>query len=114
MVVPENWGSRAHHFGPENAAQHPAPRAEADPDATAAADREGPVFRGDLEIPVIDWRPYLERELDTQNAHRNPSLPGSASLSGSDGEAPAGPSRETCSNAPVGPRTWTEVLPGES
>lgn len=55
----------------EDAGRSPAPRAEADPGAIAAAYREGLVFRGDLEIPVIDWRPYLERALDMHNAHQS-------------------------------------------
>lgn len=49
----------------------PAPRAAADPGAIEAAHTSGLVFRGDIDIPVIDWRPYLEPELDMHNAHQS-------------------------------------------
>ena len=38
----------------------PAPRREGNRDAQHAAYRVGMVFRGKLDIPVIDWRHYLE------------------------------------------------------
>ena len=49
----------------------PALRAEADPQAVRAAYERGLVFRGDIEIPIIDWRHYLERELDMHNSHQS-------------------------------------------
>jgi len=49
----------------------PAPRVEADPGAIEAAYERGLVFVGDLEIPIIDWRNYLERELDMHNSHQS-------------------------------------------
>ncbi len=45
----------------------PAPRKEADPGAIEAAYESGMVNRGDIEIPMIDWRNYLEGELDMHN-----------------------------------------------
>ena len=64
-------GARNMRLSREDAGRSLAPRAEADPGAIAAAYREGFVFRGDLEIPVIDWRPYLERGLDMHSAHQS-------------------------------------------
>ena len=49
----------------------PAPRAEADPGAIEAAYASGMVNRGAVEIPIIDWRNYLERELDMHNSHQS-------------------------------------------
>jgi hypothetical protein len=49
----------------------PAPRKIADPDAIENAYTQGHVFVGDLEIPIIDWRNYLERELDMHNSHQS-------------------------------------------
>jgi hypothetical protein len=49
----------------------PAPRANADPEAIENAYELGHVFVGDLEIPIIDWRNYLERELDMHNSHQS-------------------------------------------
>ncbi|TDT18309.1 hypothetical protein BDK89_3928 [Ilumatobacter fluminis] len=48
-----------------------APRTEADPDAIEAAYQSGLVNHGDIEIPMIDWRNYLERELDMHNSHQS-------------------------------------------
>lgn len=63
--------ARNMRLSPDDSGRPPAPRAEADPGAIASAYRDGLVFRGDLEIPVIDWRPYLERQLDMHNAHQS-------------------------------------------
>ncbi len=49
----------------------PAPRAAADPEAIENAYAAGHVFIGDMEIPTIDWRNYLERELDMHNSHQS-------------------------------------------
>jgi hypothetical protein len=49
----------------------PAPRRTGDPVAIAAAYNSGHVFRGDIDIPVIDWRHYLERQLDMHNSHQS-------------------------------------------
>jgi hypothetical protein len=49
----------------------PAPRKEADPGAIEAAYNHGLVNRGDVQIPMIDWRNYLEGELDMHNSHQS-------------------------------------------
>lgn len=49
----------------------PAPRRTADPNAIENAYEKGHVFIGDMEIPIIDWRNYLERELDMHNSHQS-------------------------------------------
>ena len=49
----------------------PAPRHEGDRKAQYAAYRSGMVFRGKLDIPVIDWRHYLEPLLDMHNSHQS-------------------------------------------
>jgi len=33
--------------------------------------RAGLVFMGDIDIPIIDWRHYLERSLDMHNSHQS-------------------------------------------
>ncbi|GAA0903079.1 DUF6351 family protein [Virgisporangium ochraceum] len=59
------WSSRNMRLG------DPAPRTTGDRQAIAASLRSGLVFRGDIDIPVIDWRHYLEEELDMHNAHQS-------------------------------------------
>jgi hypothetical protein len=49
----------------------PAPRTSGDVLAMEAAYNSGLVFMGDIDIPVIDWRHYLEDELDMHNAHQS-------------------------------------------
>jgi hypothetical protein len=49
----------------------PAPRREGDLAAMNAAYESGLVFRGDIEIPIIDWRHYLEAELNMHNSHQS-------------------------------------------
>jgi hypothetical protein len=49
----------------------PAPRKEADPGAIEAAYEHGHVNVGDIEIPLIDWRNYLEDDLDMHNSHQS-------------------------------------------
>jgi hypothetical protein len=49
----------------------PAPRTAGNLDAMNAAYTSGLVFRGKLDIPTIDWRHYLERELDMHNSHQS-------------------------------------------
>ena len=43
-------------------------RSEADPDAMAAAYRSGNVFIGELNMPIIDFRHYLEPQLDMHHS----------------------------------------------
>ncbi|MCZ7590142.1 MAG: DUF6351 family protein [Gaiella sp.] len=49
----------------------PAPRRTGDREAQYAAYRSGMVFRGKIDIPLIDWRNYLEPFLDMHNAHQS-------------------------------------------
>jgi hypothetical protein len=49
----------------------PAPRREGDLEAMRAAYEDGLVFRGDIDIPIIDWRNYLEAELNMHNTHQS-------------------------------------------
>ena len=39
--------------------------------AANAAYTSGIVFRGDIDIPIIDWRHYLEAELDMHHSHQS-------------------------------------------
>ena len=49
----------------------PAPRTQADPGAIEAIQASGMVFKGSLDIPIIDWRHYLEEVLDMHNSHQS-------------------------------------------
>ncbi len=49
----------------------PAPRQEGNIAAMRAVYESGLVFRGDIDIPIIDWRHYLEDELDMHNSHQS-------------------------------------------
>ncbi len=49
----------------------PAPRTEGNPDAMRAAYSSGHVFGGQLDLPTIDHRQYMERELDMHNSHQS-------------------------------------------
>jgi len=49
----------------------PAIRKEADPGAIEVAYEHGLINRGDVQIPLIDWRNYLEDELDMHNSHQS-------------------------------------------
>ena len=49
----------------------PAPRTTGDRRAIAASFDSGLVFRGDIDLPVIDWRHYLEDQLNMHNAHQS-------------------------------------------
>jgi hypothetical protein len=63
------WSYRNQIFSTNPAA--PAPRREGDLGAMQAAYEAGLVFRGDIDIPVIDWRHYLEAELNMHNSHQS-------------------------------------------
>ncbi|MGW0806300.1 DUF6351 family protein [Nonomuraea sp. NPDC002799] len=59
------WSARNMSLG------DPAPRRTGDPIAIAGVRRSGLVFGGDIDLPVIDWRHYLEERLDMHNAHQS-------------------------------------------
>ncbi len=63
------WSFRNQVFSPNPMV--PAPRTEGDIDAMQAAYNAGLVFMGDIDIPIIDWRHYLEEHLDMHNTHQS-------------------------------------------
>ena len=64
------WSRRNMRLSPDGGAT-PAPRREGNMEAANAAYTSGIVFRGDIDIPIIDWRHYLEAELDMHNSHQS-------------------------------------------
>jgi hypothetical protein len=64
------WSARNMTSSPDGG-MTPAPRTVGDPTAIDAAYSSGMVFDGDIDIPVIDWRHYLEDELDMHHAHQS-------------------------------------------
>ena len=68
LIDPWSWRNMA--LSPDGGLT-PAPRKEADPDAIERAYERGHVNVGDVEIPLIDLRDYLEDELDMHNSHQS-------------------------------------------
>jgi hypothetical protein len=64
------WSSRNMNLSPDGGVT-PAPRATGDRDAIRAIHDAGLVFTGDIDIPIIDWRHYLEHQLDMHNTHQS-------------------------------------------
>jgi hypothetical protein len=64
------WSRRNMQLSPDGGTT-PAPRAAGNMDAANAAYTSGIVFRGAIDIPVIDWRHYLEHRLDMHNSHQS-------------------------------------------
>ena len=64
------WSSRNMRLSPDGGVT-PAPRREGDLAAMHAAYNRGLYFDGDIDIPLIDWRHYLEEELDMHNSHQS-------------------------------------------
>ena len=64
------WSARNMNLSPDGGVT-PAARREGNREAGYAAYRSGMVFRGKLDIPVIDWRHYLEHRLDMHNSHQS-------------------------------------------
>jgi hypothetical protein len=58
------------HLSPDGGVT-PATRTEGDRAAMNAAYTSGMQFQGDIDIPVIDWRHYLEDELDMHNTQQS-------------------------------------------
>jgi len=63
------WSSRQMQLSPDGVL--PAPRREGDLIAMQRAYETGLVFRGAPDIPFIDWRHYLEEELDMHNTSQS-------------------------------------------
>jgi hypothetical protein len=57
-----------HNMNAKESVDHPARRSKGDVAAIAAAYRSGQVFMGNLSIPIIDLRHYLEPELDMHHS----------------------------------------------
>ncbi len=64
------WSRRQMQLSPDDGIT-PAPRRTGDVAAMEAAYRSGMVFDGDADIPIIDWRHYLEDELDMHHSHQS-------------------------------------------
>jgi hypothetical protein len=63
------WSRRNMNLAPN--ASTPAPRSVGDMIAMRAAYTSGHVFSGKLNVPAIDHRQYMERELDMHNSHQS-------------------------------------------
>jgi len=63
------WSRKNMVLAPDAAT--PAPRTAGDPIAMRAAYTSGHVFGGRLDVPAIDHRQYMERELDMHNSHQS-------------------------------------------
>jgi Tannase-like family of unknown function (DUF6351) len=64
------WSSRQMNLSPDGGVT-PAPRTEGDLTAMHAAYESGMVFDGEIDIPIIDWRHYLEDDLDMHHSHQS-------------------------------------------
>ena len=64
------WSSRNMRLSADNGVT-PAPRRHGDLAAMHAAYNRGLYFDGDVDIPMIDWRHYLEEQLDMHNSHQS-------------------------------------------
>jgi hypothetical protein len=64
------WSSRNMNLSPDGGVT-PAARTEGDVAAMNAAYTSGMEFQGDIDIPVIDWRHYLEDQLDMHHSHQS-------------------------------------------
>jgi hypothetical protein len=62
------WGARNMNRPADG---DPAPRTAGNVEAGRAAYESGLVFHGEIDVPIIDWRPYLEEELDMHNSHQS-------------------------------------------
>lgn len=64
------WSARNQVFSVDPLTS-PAPRTEGDLQAIQAVYESGLVFHGEIDIPIIDWRHYLEDELNMHNTHQS-------------------------------------------
>jgi hypothetical protein len=64
------WSARNLRLSPDGG-DTPAPRTRGDRAAIRAAHKEGLVFTGAIDLPIIDWRHYLEHQLDMHNSHQS-------------------------------------------
>lgn len=78
------WSARNMRLSPDGG-QTPAPRTRGDRAAIRAAHDAGLVFTGDIDLPIIDWRHYLEEQLDMHNTRQ--SFVARARMRAHDGDA---------------------------
>jgi hypothetical protein len=64
------WSSRNMRLSPDGGVT-PAPRRSGNLAAIQAAYQSGMRFDGHIDIPVIDWRHYLEEQLDMHHSHQS-------------------------------------------
>jgi hypothetical protein len=64
------WSSRNMNLSPDGGVT-PAARRTSSIEAINAAYDSGMRFDGDIDIPVIDWRHYLEHQLDMHHSHQS-------------------------------------------
>jgi hypothetical protein len=64
------WSARNMRLSPDGGAT-PAPRRSGDVTAMRNAYEKGLYFDGDIDIPILDVRPYLEEVLDMHNSHQS-------------------------------------------
>jgi hypothetical protein len=64
------WSSRNMNLSPDGGIT-PAPRRIGNIAGANAAYTSGMRFDGDIDIPVIDWRHYLEHQLDMHHSHQS-------------------------------------------
>ena len=64
------WSSRNMRLSQDGGAT-PAPRRSGDVQAMRNAYEKGLYFDGDIDIPILDIRPYLEEKLDMHNSHQS-------------------------------------------
>jgi Tannase-like family of unknown function (DUF6351) len=67
---PDPWSMRNQRLSADGGVT-PAQRRTGSTAAMNAAYEEGLYFDGDIDIPIIDWRPYLEERLDMHNSHQS-------------------------------------------
>jgi hypothetical protein len=77
------WSRRNMNLSPDGGVT-PAARRSANIAAINAAYGSGMRFDGDLDIPVIDWRHYLEDELDMHHSHQSFATRRRLQLAGND------------------------------
>ena len=63
------WSKKNMNLGSDPS--QPAPRTHGDPIAMRASYTSGHVFSGRLDVPAIDHRQYMERELNMHNSHQS-------------------------------------------
>jgi hypothetical protein len=78
------WSARNISLSPDGGVT-PAARRTGSLEAMNAAYQRGMRFDGDLDIPVIDWRHYLEEQLDMHHSHQSFATRRRLQLRGTDG-----------------------------